>query len=94
MEASYETVKEIDKQKSFTILEKHLASPAWAVKLVLGEVSAKKMQQVSLSNNTIHMRISKMSMDVKELVLTEIKPTMLFSFQFDESTVACQHEIH
>ena len=57
-----------------------------AEKLVLGEVSAKKMQQVSLSNNTIQRRISKMSMDVKEQVLTEIKTTLLFSFQFDEST--------
>ena len=65
-----------------------------AGKLVLGEVSAKKMQQVSLSNNTIQRRISKMYMDVKEQVLTEINPTLLFSFQFDESTVACHHEIH
>ena len=42
------------------------------------------MQQVSLSNNTIQKRISKMSMDVK--VLAEIKASPLFSFQLDEST--------
>ena len=56
------------------------------VNLVLGEASAKKMQQVSLSNNTIQRRISIMSMDVKEQVLTEFKASPLFSFQYDEST--------
>ncbi|XP_068229404.1 protein FAM200C-like [Palaemon carinicauda] len=57
-----------------------------AVNLILGEASAKKMHQVSLSNNTIQRRISKMSMDVKEQVLTEIMGSPLFSFQLDEST--------
>ena len=57
-----------------------------AIHLVLGEASAKKMQQISLSNNTIQRRISNMSMDVKEQVLTEIKASPLFSFQLDEST--------
>ena len=51
-----------------------------------GESSAKKMQQVSLSNNIIQRRISKMARDVKELVLTEIKTPPLFSFQIDETT--------
>ncbi|XP_076365923.1 protein FAM200C-like [Tachypleus tridentatus] len=44
------------------------------------------IQQVSLSNNTIQRRISKMSIDVKEQVLIEIKSSPLFSFQLDEST--------
>ena len=44
------------------------------------------MQQVSLSNNTIQRRISKMSMDVKEQVLAETKASPLFSFQLDELT--------
>ena len=57
-----------------------------AIHLVLGEASAKKMQQISLSNNTIQRRISNMSMDVKEQVLTEIKASPFFSFQLDEST--------
>ena len=55
-------------------------------KYFLGVVSAKKMQKVSLPNNTIQRRISKMSMDVKEQVLAEIKVSPLFSFQLDEST--------
>ena len=44
------------------------------------------MQQVSLTNNTIQRCMSKMSMDVKEQVLPEIKASPLFSFQLDEST--------
>ena len=44
-----------------------------AVHLVLEEASAKKMHQLSLSNNAIQRRISKVSIDVKEQVLTEIK---------------------
>ena len=44
------------------------------------------MQQISLTNNTIHRRISNMSMDVNEQVLTEIKASPLFSLQLDEST--------
>ena len=57
-----------------------------SVNLVLGEVGAKKMQQVSLSNNTIQRRIFKMSMDVKEQIFTKINASPLFSFQLDEST--------
>ena len=52
-------------------------------KSFLEEVSAKKMQQVSLSNNTMQRRIYKMSMDVKEQVLDEIKASSLFSFQLN-----------
>ncbi|XP_068227883.1 protein FAM200C-like [Palaemon carinicauda] len=86
LEASYEIAFEIAKQKKPHTIGETLIKPCMmkAVNLILGEASAKKMQQVSLSNNTIQRRISKMSMDVKEQVLTEIDP--LFSFQLDEST--------
>ena len=59
------------------------------------------MQQVSLSNNNIQRHISKMSMDVQEQVLAEIKASPLFSFQLNESTdvssmfsIVCLREIH
>ena len=55
-------------------------------KSFLGEVSAKKMQQVALSDNTIQRCISKMYMDMKEQDLADIKASPLFSFQLDEST--------
>ena len=88
MEASYEIAFEIAKQKKPHTIGETLLKPCMikAIHLVLGEASAKKMQQISLSNNTIQRRISNMSMDVKELVLTEIKASPLFSFQLDEST--------
>ena len=50
------------------------------VKLVLAEASEKKMQQVSLSNNTFKTQISNMYADVMELILNKIKASPLFSF--------------
>ena len=66
-----------------------------AVNLVLGEASAKEMQQMSLSNNTIQRRISKMYMDVKEQVWTEINASPLFSFQlYESSDVSSCSQLH
>lgn len=86
--ASYEVALEIAKQKKPHTIGETLIKPCMLkmVKLILGEASAKKMQQISLSNNTLQRRISHMSLDVKEQVLDEIKASPLFSFQLDEST--------
>uniref|UniRef100_UPI00358EFF27 zinc finger BED domain-containing protein 5-like n=1 Tax=Myxine glutinosa TaxID=7769 RepID=UPI00358EFF27 len=88
VEASYEVALEFAKHKKPHTIGETLIKPCMLkmVKLVLGEASTKKMQQVSLSNNTLQRRISHMSMDVKEQVLDEIKDSPLFSFQLDEST--------
>ena len=56
------------------------------VKLALGEKSAKKLNTISLSNNTVLRRISQLSHDIKEEVIQEIKRAGLFSIQLDEST--------
>ena len=56
------------------------------VKLALSEESAKKVNTISLSNNTVHRRISQLSDDIKEEVIQEIKRAGLFSIQLDEST--------
>ena len=57
--ASFEVALQIAKQKK-------LVKPCAVnmVKLILGETSAKKIQQVSLSNDTIKSRISLMATDV------------------------------
>ncbi|XP_042225326.1 protein ZBED8-like [Homarus americanus] len=58
------------------------------VKQVLGEASERKIQQISLSNDTVKRRINEMSDDIKEKVIQEIKlsPTGMFTIQLDEST--------
>lgn len=56
------------------------------VKQVLGEVSEHKIQQISLSNDTVKQQISEMSDDIKEQMIQEIKlsPTGMFAVQLDE----------
>ena len=56
------------------------------VKLVLGDASAAKVKQISLSNYTIKRRISDMAKDVTVQVIQEIKGSPMFSFQLDETT--------
>ena len=56
------------------------------VKLILGETSTKKIQQVSLSNDTIKRRISLMATDIKQQIIAEIKSSSVFSIQLDKST--------
>ena len=56
------------------------------IELILEESSEIKMRYISLSKNTIQRRISGMSMDVMEQILSEIKVSPVFSFQLDEST--------
>ena len=57
------------------------------VKLALGEKSAKKLNTISLSNNTMHRRISQLSDDIKEEVIQEIKRAGLFSIQVESTDV-------
>ena len=57
--SSLEVALQIAKQKKIRKI-----CPVIMVKLILGETSAKKIQQVSLSNDTIKRRISLMATDV------------------------------
>ena len=55
--------------------------------IVLGKEAAKKLQQVSLSNDVIHNRIIDMSEDILEQVIADIKASpVTISLQLDEST--------
>lgn len=56
------------------------------VKLILGEKSAEKLTIISLSNNTVQLRICQISADIEEKVIQEIKQSALFSIQLNEST--------
>ena len=79
---------QIAKQKNSHTIGETLIKPCALsmVKLILGETSAQKIQQVSLSNDTIKRRISQMSANVKHQVINEIKASPMFSLQLDEST--------
>lgn len=56
------------------------------VKCMLGEDQAKKLDTVSLSNNTVGRRINDMALNVKELLINQVKQSDFFSLQIDEST--------
>ena len=85
--ASFEVALHTAKQKT-SYHQSTLVKPCAVdmVKLLLGETSAKKIQQVPLSNDTIKRRILLMSTDVKQQVIAEIRSFPMFAVQFDKST--------
>ena len=87
--ASYEAAYQIVKSKKpYTVGEK-LIRPCFVkiADIVLGKKAAKKLQQVSLSNDVIHNRIIDMSEDILEQVIADIKASpVTISLQLDEST--------
>lgn len=88
VEASYIVSYQIAKcQKPHTIGEQLVLPCAKEmVRLLVGEKFVQKVENVSLSNDTVKRRISDMSEDIKEQVISEIKSAGLFSIQLDEST--------
>ncbi len=89
VEASYEVAVEIAKQKKpHTIGDSSIKPCALKmVKRVLGDASERKIQQISLSNDTVKQRINEIQM-TKEKVIQEIRssPAGMFAIQLDEST--------
>ena len=89
VEASYIVAYKVAKQqKSHTIAEKLVLPCAKAmVAKVCGEDQAKKLNAVSLSNNTIRRRVDHMAEDILAQVIEEVKSSPVkFCLQFDEST--------
>ena len=57
------------------------------VKHVIGDEAVSKLNCVSLSNNTIQRRITEISSDINELVLTEVQSSKYgFAIQLEETT--------
>ena len=57
------------------------------VKYVIGDEAVSKLNSVSVSNNTIQQRITEMSTDIKDQVITEVRGSKYGSaIQLDEST--------
>uniref|UniRef100_K7FQX6 Uncharacterized protein n=1 Tax=Pelodiscus sinensis TaxID=13735 RepID=K7FQX6_PELSI len=56
------------------------------VQLVLGEEAARKLNDISVSNDTVSRQINEISHNISEQVVNEIKKCPLFAIQLDEST--------
>ncbi|XP_065658217.1 zinc finger BED domain-containing protein 5-like [Hydra vulgaris] len=87
-EASYSVSYLIAKKKEPHNIGEDITLPTAKilVKQVIGDSAAKKLNHVSLSNDTVYRRIIEMATDVKECVVGEIKQAGLFSMALDEST--------
>ena len=89
LQCSYEVAYQIAKcRKPHTIAEELIKPCAEKmVEIMIGPGEKKKIQQLSMSNNTIRRRIDDMATDVCQQVCSEIKQSMLqASLQLDEST--------
>ena len=89
VKASYLVALRIAEQKKPHTVGESLILPATKdiVRLMLGEQSAKKLNSLSLSNNTVQRRIEEMSTNIRDQVVAEIKASPCgFSMQLDEST--------
>ena len=91
--ASYEAAYQIVKSKKPHTVGEELIKPCILkiADIVLGKEAAKeaakKLQQVSLSNDVIHNRIIDMSEGILEQVIADIKASpVTISLQLDEST--------
>uniref|UniRef100_K7G186 DUF4371 domain-containing protein n=1 Tax=Pelodiscus sinensis TaxID=13735 RepID=K7G186_PELSI len=74
-------------KKPHTIIEQLMLPCAKEmVRLVLGEEAARKLNNISVSNDTISRWINEISQNISEQVVDEIKKSPLFAIQLDEST--------
>ena len=87
--ASYEIAVLVAKNKKPHTIAEELIMPAAKVlvKHVIGDEAVSKLNSVSVSNNTIQLRITEMSTDIKEQVITEVQGSKDgFTIQLVEST--------
>jgi FKBP-type peptidyl-prolyl cis-trans isomerase (trigger factor) len=99
--ASYHIAYQTAKQKKPHTIGEELVKPAAInmVHITCGDDTAKKTEQVPLSQNTIDTHIYNMSNDIKQQVIKAIKMIRQFSLQLDERTnesdnaqlIACVH---
>ena len=89
LKASYEVFLMIAKQKKAHTIGENLVLPAAKVmvRCVFGDESEKKLNSISLSNNTVQRRIEEMSVDILQQVICKIcRSESGFAIQLDEST--------
>ena len=88
VKASYKISFLIAKQKKPHTIGEKLVKPCMveAARLVLDQNCVNKLNQVSLSDNTVKQRIDDMSQDIKSQVIEKIKLSPFFAIQLDETT--------
>jgi zinc finger BED domain-containing protein 5/7/8/9 len=87
---SYEVSLKLAKAKKPHTLAEEVIMPCAKdiVRHIFGEDAMKKLNPISLSNDTVHRRIKEMSADILSQVIHEMKtaPLGLFALQVDETT--------
>ena len=74
-------------KKPHTIAEQLILPCARDINRILfGKEAESKLNVLSLSDNTVHCRISMMSEDIKDQVIDHMKSAGAFALQLDEST--------
>ena len=95
LEASYRIAFCISQSKKPHALSEELIKPCLieATILVLGKEKANKLEEISLSNDTVKKRISEINQDILLQMMEEIRSSSIFSLQLDESTnvSSCVH---
>ena len=89
MTASYEIALLVAKNKKPHTIAEELIMPAAKAQVehVIGDKAVSKLNRVSVSNNAIQRRITEMSTDLKEQVITEVQELKYgFAIQLVEST--------
>lgn len=92
VEASYKISLLIAKQKKSHTIAEQLVKPCMieAARLVLDRNCVNKLNQISLSDNTVKQRIHDMSQDIKLQVVEKIRKSPFFAIQLDETTDVSQ----
>ncbi|XP_066941056.1 protein FAM200C-like [Macrobrachium rosenbergii] len=88
VKASYSISLLFAKQKKPHTIGEKLVKPCMveAARLVLDQNCVNKLNQISLSDNTVKQRIDDMSQDIKSQVIEKIKLSPFFAIQLDETT--------
>ena len=83
--SSYAASYQIAKQKKAHTIGEGLLMPVMkeVVKIMIGEKECKKLDAISLSNNTVKRRIADMSNDVLQQIVHQVKKSPLYSIQLD-----------
>ena len=86
--ASFSIALHVAKAKKAHTIGETLLKPciSESVKLMLEEKASKTMKRISLSNDTIKLRIYEMSENIKSKVISKINSSPVFALQLDKTT--------